>query len=144
MKFIIPLFFFFLIINKVYGESGCLVNNDTQLYPNDLGIKNPYGEGNPQTHGYNGTPLTYVNNNGNNQPCGVIAKFDLVKTSTPCFLYSANGTSMLGNGSYAYTTSGYTPCLTPIDDYIPFLIIVIGLFAFYYIKLKRLNILSQS
>ncbi|RZK11057.1 MAG: hypothetical protein EOO43_19660 [Flavobacterium sp.] len=112
-----------------------MVNNDTQLYTNDLGIKNPYGEVNPQTRGYNGTPLTYVNNNGANQPCGVIAKNDLVKTNTPCFQYNSSGSAMVRNGNFAYTTAGYTPC--PIDDYIPLIILAISGLGFFYLQRIR-------
>ncbi|WP_316782871.1 hypothetical protein [Pedobacter frigiditerrae] len=143
-KKLYPIILLLLNFSIVKAETGCLVNNDTQLYPNDLGIKNPYNQGNPQTRGYNGVPITYVNNNGNSQPCGVIAKSDLVKTSTACYLYSADGNTFLGNGSYAYTTSGYKPCLTPLDDYIPVLILAMTCLAFYQINKRKTNILPSN
>lgn len=124
---------------NVFGDekTGCLVQGDTQLYTNYIGLRDPYwANPNPSTPAYNGTPTAVDNRQLPDIGCG---KYYISnKTGTACFQYS-NGSpptfvSSGGNGVIATITEMCAPVTIPLDDHLPIMVIAVSMVAVYFLR----------
>lgn len=73
MKILKCTLLFLVFVLNVFGDvkTGCLVQGDTQLYTNYIGLRDPYwANPNPTTPAYNGTPTAVDNRQDVDILCG--------------------------------------------------------------------------
>lgn len=105
--------------------TGCIVNNDTNIYTNSIGIKNPYGGASNDHEDFNGTPL--IVSNIQPAPCN---QYVVVKNGVACYVYNFTGNNFVVQGQTATATiASYA-----IDKYVWFFIGLIGLLSLLLIE----------
>jgi len=122
-------------------QTGCLVQNASELYSNPIGSRDPYWSGNPNpsTPAYNGTKYQVDNRDFVDVTCGLY--YIKSTTQTNCLQYT-NGPSptfVSNGGNGVIATVEQKICNLPIDDYTPSYLLLIGGLGAMFIRKDLFN-----